>query len=114
MILLTNVIFCPDMIVSISKLYTAGLWLTFGLCCKRFHSRSKVIGEVSQTNGSYPIEYHLEREGEMAEMAKMIEEPHHQMGHIALEAAKQWVIKNAIDGLELDRLSQFKICNSCK
>jgi len=50
----------------------------------------------------------------MAEMAKMIEEPHHRMGHITLEAAKQWVIKNAIDGLELDRLSQIEMCNSCK
>jgi len=50
----------------------------------------------------------------MAEMAKMIEELHHRMGHIAPKAAKQWVIKNAIDGLELDQLSQFEICNSCK
>ena len=47
-------------------------------------------------------------------MAKMIEDLHHQMGHITPEAAKRLVIKNAIDGLELDQLSQIKICNSCK
>jgi hypothetical protein len=50
----------------------------------------------------------------MAEMAKMIEELHHRMGHIAPEAAKRLVINNGIDGLELDQFSQIKICNSCK
>ena len=35
MILLTNLIFCPDMIVSISKLYTAGLLLAFWIVLQK-------------------------------------------------------------------------------
>ena len=51
--------------------------------------------------------------GEGLEML-MVEELHHQMGHIALEIAKKMVSTGAIDGIKLDLAFEIKQCDSCE
>jgi hypothetical protein len=43
-----------------------------------------------------------------------IEELHHQMGHIAPEAAKQMVSSKAIKGIDIDLTFKIQQCNSCE
>ena len=55
--------------------------------------------------------------GEIAGMAAevvTIEELHRRMGHISLEAARRLVSEGAIEGIELDKSSQLRSCDSCK
>ena len=119
-ILLTDVLYCPQMgltLVSISKLADAGFHSHFASRCKIFDAKDKVIGDVPRRNGLYRVDHSTDIGGEVGGMAAevvTIEELHRRMGHIAPEAARRLVSEDAIEGLELDKSSELKTCDSCE
>ena len=51
--------------------------------------------------------------GEVQEVLS-VEELHHQMGHVAPEAARKMVSSRAIEGIDVDLTGDLKRCASCK
>ena len=76
-----------------------------------------MIGDVPWRNGLYRVDHSMETGGEIAGMAAevvTIEELHRRMGHISPEAARRLVSEGAIEGIELDKSSQLRSCDSCE
>ena len=118
-ILLTDVLYCPDMgltLVSISKLADAGFQSLFGTRCKIFDQKRKVIGEVPRRSGLYRVDHSFggQETGGVAKEVLTAEELHRRMGHIAPEAAKRMISSGAVEGIEIDSSADLKSCNSCE
>ena len=116
-ILLTDVLYCPKMGLTLISITDANFHSHFALCCRIFDERKKVIGDVLWRNGLYRVDHSVETGGEIERMAAevvMIEELHQRMDHISPEAARHLVFEGVIEGMELDKSSQLRSCNSCE
>src|ERR1700742_1730683 len=98
-ILLRNVLYAPDMglsIISISRLAAAGYAALFRAnFCRVFDQKQKLIGQVQVTpNGLYRMDYDTSASvAAVSGNAITLEEFHARMGHISMEAVRSgpWV-----------------------
>src|ERR1700742_4070392 len=119
-ILLKNVLYAPDMglsIVSISRLAAAGYAALFRAnFCRIFDQKQKLIGQVHVTpNGLYRMDYETTASLATAGQNSMtVEEFHARMGHISMQAAERLVKEGLVEGVKLEKGGgNGKDCESC-
>ena len=120
-VLLKDVLYAPAMgitLISISRIASAGSTVVFtGNTCQIYDKERKVIGIIQVKSGLYRVYSTCPLEGEYAGKAKVevsIDELHCRLGHISHERAWMLVLKELVEGVDLDMTSKPSVCESCK
>jgi hypothetical protein len=120
-VLLKDILYAPAMgvtLVSISCIASARSTVVFTrTTCQIFNNERKVIGMIQMKSGlywvfsSYPLE---EKYAGKARVEVLINELHHQLGHVSHDRARMLVAKGLVEGVEFDLVSKLSVFESCE
>ena len=106
------------MLVSISKIVSAGSMVVFtGDFCRIYNKNKMLVGGIEVKGGLYCIFYSKTgTKGYSAQINEVlsINELHRCLGHVSHDRAKLLVKKGLVEGVELMPDEEVTICESCE
>jgi hypothetical protein len=117
---LKNALYAPTMVftlISTNHITLAGLAVLFeGQMCKILSQgpKRRVIAEIPQVEGLYSVNgAHQKHHAKFAKSKLTINALHKVLGHVSQQAVVEAVKKGLVIGLELDKNSKPKFCDTC-